>query len=219
MFGSAAGARDAPIIVPRRRFLKLLGGTLLTPALLTGRSTLQAADFVSQKLSPEQLWDGERQLVLAYKQGETLGELCQKLDAVKDELPVSIVWRLPPEWVKVFPTIHFEVSSRRWKKYAGWREPAEFIKYYEQFNPPPRTSDDASPFKQYAAQYQGEVWTYPGEIADHLLDPASMHQFSEFELNGLTKQEMEKLHSAHHESLIEPGRRPRVSSEPSMNQG
>jgi hypothetical protein len=210
MSRSAVAQPHAALLLPRRRFLKFLSGSLLAPALLRDGS-LPAADFVSRNLSPEQLWDHDRQLVFAYKQGETLGEFCQKLDAVKDELPVSILWRLPPEWVKVFPTIHFEVSSRRWKKYESWQDAAAFTHYYEQFNPPPKTSEDISPYKQYAANFQGEAWTYPGEIADHLLDPQSMHRFSEYELRGLTKGEMENLHSAHHEELVEPGRRPPVA--------
>lgn len=197
----------------RRRFLQLLGGAAALPLLL-GRDALWSAEFVSKDVDPAKLWDGDRQLVFAYQQGEELGEACRRLDEVKDELPVSILWRLPPDWARVFPTIHFEVSSRRWKKYDGWETAEAFVEYYEQFNPPPKTADQESPFKQYAAGYDGPEWTYPGTIKGHLLDPNSLHRFSEYELRGLSKREMENLHAAHHEERIDPGRRPpRTSSE------
>jgi hypothetical protein len=195
----------------RRRFLTLLGGGLILPAVLRdslSENALAAAEFVSAGVDPAKLWDGDRQLAFAYKQGEELGEVCQRLDEAKDDLPVSILWRLPPDWVKVFPTIHFEVSSRRWKKYDGWEDASDFVAYYQRFNPPPKSRDEDSPFKNYAANYGGPEWTYPGEIDDHLLDPNSLHQFSKFELQGLLKREMENLHSAHHEETIEPGVRP-----------
>jgi len=206
--GSDSRSRQARAALPdRRRFLTLLGGGLVLPALLSD-DVLSAAEFVSQGVDPAKLWDGDRQLVFAYKQGEELGEPCRRLDEAKDDLPVSILWRLPPDWVQVFPTIHFEVSSRRWKKYAGWEGPEPFLAYYEQFNPPPKSSDQTSPFKGYAAAYDGPEWTYPGEIDDHLLDPNSLHRFSKYELRGLSKREMENLHAAHHEERIGPGRRP-----------
>jgi hypothetical protein len=195
----------------RRHFLKLLGGSLVLPWLMSddafGRETAKS-DFVSKDVDPSKLWDGDKQLVFAYQQGETLGEACQRLEAAKSQLPVSILWRLPPDWVKKFPTIHFEVSSRRWKKYDQWESAEAFIKYYSQFNPPPKSAGDESPFKSYAATYTGDEWTYPGKIREHLLDPAQPHHFSEYELRGLSKQEMENLHSAHHEELVAPGRRP-----------
>lgn len=193
----------------RRRFLKMLGSGLLVP--LAG--TLQAAEeSASQDIDPARLWDGDRQLVIAYKQGETLGEACRRLDAVADQLPVKLLWRLPPDWVEIFPTIHFEVSSRRWKAYKGWPDASHFVKFYEQFNPPPKSPRQVSPYKQYAADYDGPEWTYSGKIRHHLLDPDSPHQFSKYELQGLTKQEMEKLHSAHHEKHVKPGRRPPVTN-------
>ena len=195
----------------RRHFLKLLGGSLLLPWVMgddvLGVETAKN-DFVSQDVDPAKLWDGDKQLVFAYKQGETLGEACQRLEDAKSDLPVSILWRLPPDWVKRYPTIHFEVSSRRWKKYDKWESAETFIKYYEQFNPPPKSAGDESPFKSYAATYTGDEWTYPGKIKAHLLDPTQPHHFSEYELRGLTKQEMENLHSAHHEERVAPGRRP-----------
>jgi hypothetical protein len=200
----------------RRHFLKLVGGSLLVPWLLgdtlfadeTQESGVKATGYVSQDLDPAKLWDGDKQLVFAYKQGETLGEACQRLEDAKSELPVSILWRLPPDWVKKFPTVHFEVSSRRWKKYESWESAEKFLQYYQQFNPPPKSAGDESPFKSYAAGYKGDEWTYPGKIRDHLLDPEQPHQFSEYELRGLSKQEMENLHSAHHEEVVAPGRRP-----------
>jgi hypothetical protein len=201
----------------RRHFLRLVGGSLLVPWLVGERlfadeaqdnGGVKATGYVSQDLDPAKLWDGDKQLVFAYKQGETLGEACQRLEDVKSELPVSILWRLPPDWVKKFPTVHFEVSSRRWKKYESWESAEKFIQYYGQFNPPPKSAGDESPFKSYAAGYKGDEWTYPGKIRDHLLDPEQPHQFSEYELRGLSKQEMENLHSAHHEESVSPGRRP-----------
>lgn len=195
----------------RRHFLKLLGGALVLPWMMSDdllADESKKSDYVSQDLDPAKLWDGDKQLVFAYKQSETLGEACQRLEDSKSELPVSIIWRLPPDWVKKFPTIHFEVSSRRWKKYETWENAEKFIKYYEGFNPPPKTDDDESPFKSYAANYNGDEWTYPGKIRSHLLDPTQPHHFSKYELRGLTKQEMENLHSAHHEELVAPGRRP-----------
>jgi hypothetical protein len=211
----ALGIRDALEIqvapAHRRHFLKWLGGALLLPwamgdDLLGDEST--TGNFVSRDVDPAKLWDGDKQLVFAYKQGETLGEACQRLDDAKSQLPVSILWRLPPDWVKRYPTIHFEVSSRRWKKYDQWENADKFIKYYDEFNPPPKSAGDESPFKSYAASYTGDEWTYPGKIRDHLLDPAQPHRFSEYELRGMTKQEMENLHSAHHEERIAPGRCP-----------
>jgi hypothetical protein len=194
----------------RRHFMKLLGGSLLLPWMMSDDLLAETAksDYVSQDVDPAKLWDGDKQLVFAYQQGETLGEACQKLEDAKSELPVSIIWRLPPDWVKKFPTIHFEVSSRRWKKYESWESAEKFIEYYNKFNPPPKSAGDESPFKSYAARYKGDEWTYPGKIREHLLDPAQPHHFSEYELRGLTKQELENLHSAHHEELVAPGRRP-----------
>lgn len=195
----------------RRQFLKLLGGSLLLPWALGDELSAEEtakSDFVSQDLEPSKLWDGDKQLVFAYKRGETLGEACQRLADAQPDLPVSLLWRLPPDWVRKFPTIHFEVSSRRWKKYDQWESAAAFSKYYDEFNPPPKSAEEPSPFKSYAASFSGDEWTYPGKIREHLLDPGQRHRFSEFELRGLTKQEMENLHSAHHEELIAPGRRP-----------
>ncbi|MCG8583301.1 MAG: hypothetical protein MI757_01145, partial [Pirellulales bacterium] len=146
--------------------------------------------------------------VYAYQQGPQLGEACKRLDTAESELPVRLIWRLPPDWVSVYPTIHFEVSSRQWKKYEGWQSPSHFVDFYAQYNPPPRSANQASPFQQYAATYDGPPWTYPGEIADHLRDPNSPHRFSEFELRGLSQQEMENLHAAHHEERVGPGLRP-----------
>ena len=201
------------LFVPhRRQFLKLLGGTLILPALAKV-DALSATEFVSDGIDPAKLWDGDRQLVFAYKAGEELGEDCQRLDDVKDDLPVSILWRLPPDWVKVFPTVHFEVSSRRWKKYDGWQDAEHFTEYYTKFNPPPKSLNEDSPFKQYAVEYNGAEWTYPGEIDDHLLDPTQPHRFSRYELQGLSKKEMENLHAAHHEERIEPGVRPPVAND------
>ena len=136
-----------------------------------------------------------------------LDNLRKKIVA-KDKLPVSLVWRLPPDWATVFPTIHFEVSSRRWKKYEGWQTPEHFNDFYGRYNPPPRSANELSPFKQYAKNFDGPEWSFPGELDEHLLDPDSLHRFSKFELRGLSEQEMKNLHSAHHEEQIEPGFRP-----------
>lgn len=203
--------RAGTIKTPNRRgFLKLLGGSLLLPAV--GRGLLPddvlAVDFVSQGIDPAKLWDANRLFVFAYKQRQELGELCQRLDAAQEELPVSLIWRMPPHWVKSFPTIHFEVSSRRWNKYEGWQTPKHFVDFYKRYNPPPRSANQSSPFKKFAATYDGPDWSYPGAIDDHLLDPDSLHRFSKFELQGLSKQEMKSLHAAHHEEYIEPGVRP-----------
>ena len=196
--------------VGRRDFLKRVGASLLLPAAakVLLPSEAWAGDFVSQGVDPAQLWDGERLRVFAYKQGAELGELCRRLDDVKAELPVSLIWRLPPDWANVFPTIHFEVSSRQWKKYEGWQTPEHFVDFYARYNPPPRSANQPSPFQQYAASYDGPKWSYPGEIDTHLTDPESLHRFSKFELRGLSKQDMENLHAAHHEEHIEPGLRP-----------
>jgi hypothetical protein len=194
----------------RRGFLKLLGGSLLLPTMGRGvfSTDVLAVDFVSQGIDPAKLWDANRLFVFAYKQRQELGELCQRLDAAKEELPVSLIWRLPPDWVKSFPTIHFEVSSRRWKKYEGWQTPEHFVDFYKRYNPPPQSANQPSPFKQYVATYDGPEWTYPDAIDEHLLDPSSLHRFSKFELRELSKREMENLHAAHHEEQIEPGLRP-----------
>ena len=205
---STAGNALSSITHPnRRKFLTILGGGLILPAFLKA-DVASAAGFVSEGVDPAKLWDGERQLVYAYKAGEELGEDCQRLEDSKEDLPVSLLWRLPPDWVKVFPTVHFEVSSRRWKKYDGWQDAEHFIEYYGKFNPPPKSVGEDSPFKHYAASYNGPEWTYPGGIEDHLLDPAQPHHFSKFELQGLSKREMENLHAAHHEERVEPGVRP-----------
>ena len=201
---SSASALGLP---HRRQFLGMLGGGLILPAVLNS-GIVSAAKFVSEGVDPSKLWDGDRQLVFAYKAGEELGEDCQRLEDVKDDLPVSILWRLPPSWVKVFPTIHFEVSSRRWKKYDGWKDAEEFVTYYRKFNPPPKSLGEDSPFKEYAANYNGAEWTFPGTIDEHLLDPNSPHRFSRYELQGLSQREKENLHAAHHEDRIEPGVRP-----------
>jgi hypothetical protein len=205
---------DAITTASRRGFLKLLGGSLLLPAVGGGLlpKDARAADFVSQGIDPAKLWDADRLIVFAYKQGQELGKLCRRLDDAKQELPVSLIWRRPPAWVHAFPTIHFEVSSRRWKKYEGWQTPEHFVDFYERYNPPPRSACEPSPFKPYAANYDGPPWTYPGEIDHHLLDPNSLHRFSNFELRGLSNEELVNLHSAHHEERIEPGlRSPRAA--------
>lgn len=196
--------------VGRRRFLRQLGSALLLPAAAQILLPEQAVggEFVSQGIDPAKLWDGHRLRVFAYKQGEQLGELCRRLDAERDRLPVSLIWRLPPEWVHVFPTIHFEISNRHWKKYEGWQTPAHFVEFYDRYNPPPRVAGEPSPYKEFAASYDGPTWTYPGEIADHLLDSDSLHRFSKYELQSLSKTEMENLHAAHHEQQVEPGLRP-----------
>jgi hypothetical protein len=114
---------------------------------------------------------------------------------------------MPEQWVKVFPTIQFETSARNWQTYEGWQNLEHFAKHYEQFNPPPRSNDATSPFKEFATNFPGSAWSFPGKIADHLLDPNSLHKFSEYEIRNLAEKEMINLHSAHHEDLIEPGRK------------
>ncbi len=205
----------------RRRFLaKLSGafaGALILPGMLGGRS-LKAAEgdvekaFISEGVDPAELWLEGKQIVVAYKQEEELDELSQALDVVRETLPVSLKWRIAPEWVKVFPTLHFETSDRQWQVYEGWQGIEHFAEHYDQFYPPPHSNEDTSPFKEYAANYPGIVWTYPGTIDHHLLDRSSLHKFSEYEIRNLSVKEMEKLHSAHHEGLIAPGRK--VTSKP-----
>ena len=164
-------------------------------------------EFVSKGVNPEKLWENDRQIVIVYQQGEVLGELCQQLDSVKEDLPVHLVWRLPPDWVNEFPTIQFEVSDRQWQTHKGWESMETFLVHYREFNPPPKSADEVSPYKKFAAYYDGKHWSYPGDIDHHLLNPKAPHRFSQFELFGLTKEEMENLHSSHHQKLLQPGRR------------
>lgn len=165
-------------------------------------------EFVSKGVDPEKLWENDRQIVIVYQQGEVLGESCQQLDSVKENLPVHLIWRLPPDWVNEFPTIQFEVSDRQWQTHQGWESMETFLVHYREFNPPPKSADEVSPYKNFAAHYDGKHWNYPGKIDHHLLNPKAPHRFSQFELFGLTKEEMENLHSAHHQKLLQPGRRP-----------
>ncbi len=210
-------------VTSRRRFLGQLtgafAGALILPALLESESFAAEEEkaFISDGIDPADLWLDGKQIVVAFKQGEEMGEMCRALDDMRAELPVAIEWKLPEEWVKVFPTIHFETSSRKWKVYEGWEDLEHFTKHYEQFNPPPHSNDDASPFKEYAADYPGAAWSFPGKIADHLRDPKSLHKFSAYEIRDLSKEAMINLHSAHHENLIEPGRNP--ASKPPPNEG
>jgi len=159
------------------------------------------------------LWDGPRQIVIAYQQGETLGEPCRLLDAAKDDLPVSIRWQLPPTWAERFPMIHFANSSGRWAVYKGWQSVEHFVAAYNEFNPPPKSDRQVSPFKEFVRTYADDYWTWPGRITDHLLDPEGPHRFSAYELRGLKVSEKKRLHAAHHQELIAPGRRPPAAVE------
>jgi hypothetical protein len=156
------------------------------------------------------IWDGQRQVVYAYQRGEEKGEACLRLDAVKDELPVKIVWQMPPDWVTTFPAIHFQTSSGQWAIYEGWQGKDEFLADYATYNPPPKSEQDTSPFKGFVQHYYDAQWTWPGLITQHLLDPHGPHRFSEYELRGLKTSEKKRLHTAHHNGLVEPGKRPPV---------
>jgi len=161
----------------RRRFLAqfsgAIAGALILPTLLENRAFAEDEEkaFISAGIDPTELWLDGKQIVVAYKQGEELGERCRVLDDVKAELPVALKWKLAEEWVKVFPTIHFETSSRNWQSYEGWTTIEQFTEHYEQFLPPPKSDEDTSPFKEFAADYSGRAWTFPGEIEEHLRNP------------------------------------------------
>lgn len=65
-----------------------------------------------------------------------------------------------------------------------------------------------SPFYHYTRNYQGALWSHPGDIRSHLKDDLVHHGFSDEELRGLSFLQMERLHSAHHHGFVAPGRRP-----------
>jgi hypothetical protein len=207
----------------RRRFLGQLSGAfagaLILPALLerqaVGAEETEEKAFISEGIDPAELWLDGKQIIVAFQQGEEMGEACRVLDGMQAELPVALKWKLPEEWVKVFPTIHFETSSRNWLVYEGWKDLEHFTEHYDQFNPPPHSDDDTSPFQEYAANFGGRPWTFPGKIDNHLRDPNSLHKFSAYEIRNLSEKEMINLHSAHHENLIEPGRK--TTSKPPGN--
>ena len=182
----------------------LLGRAPVLAAAVEGANN--AGD--NERLDPARLWDGDRQLVFAYQKGPEMGDACRLLDGDRRLLPVKLIWRLPPDWVQEFPTIHFEVSSRRWKSYTGWQGPQQFIDFYNQFNPPPRRRGQLSPFKPFVDRYETAKWSWPGRITDHLLDPNGPHAFSEYELRGLSVRQKKMLHSADHLGLVKSGRRP-----------
>jgi hypothetical protein len=154
------------------------------------------------------MWDGEKQVVYAYQRGAEKGEPCLQLEAVSVELPVKLMWHMPPDWVKTFPAIHFQTSSGQWAVYEGWQGKEAFLADYATYNPPPKTTKQASPFKGFVQKYWAPQWTWPGLITDHLLDPNGPHRFSEYELRGLKTSEKKRLHTAHHNGLVEPGKRP-----------
>ena len=193
-----------------RRKLLLGGCSLVLPAMCSRQLLLAAGSetFIDDAHHTIKAWDGDRQVVLAYQQGETKGQPCVQLALAEVELPVRLAWQLPPEWVKRFPTIHFMKSDGQWELYEGWEGAEEFLHVYDDFNPPERSPHQISPFKQFVRNYYPPYWRWPGGITNHLLDPNGPHRFSEYELRGLKTSEKKRLHAAHHMGLIEPGRRP-----------
>lgn len=80
--------------------------------------------------------------------------------------------------------------------------------------PAPQTTRKLSPFYWYSKDYGGRLWSYPGDVYSHLKDDLSHHGFSDVELRGLSPIQLQRLHSAHHEGLISPGREPAPPSRP-----
>ena len=201
---------DAAMPSLSRRKLMLAGCSLLTSSAFPSGMLFanEQERFVNSTRGTIKVWDGAKQVVIAYQCGPEKGEPCRRLALAEHQLPVKLAWQLPPEWVKSFPTVHFLKSNNAWEVIEGYENEESFLEDYDDFNRPQRSSRQASPYKEFVQNYYPAYWRWPGRITEHLLDPNGRHRFSEFELRGLKTSEKKRLHAAHHMGLIEPGRRP-----------
>lgn len=132
---------------------------------------------------------------------------CERCDAVKREyrealqrgalLPFHFRFEASsPSWVEVFPTLHFR-GRDGWKKVEGWPGLDEFTRRFRAATAhklPIHRKDT-----RLAIPRPSQQWTYPGRIQDHLRE----HGWTG-SLEGLSVEEMERIHSALHEGLIQP---------------
>jgi hypothetical protein len=96
-----------------------------------------------------------------------------------------------PGWVNAFPTIHFPsaTSETGWRSREGW----DGLDFFEDLFDRKQQAVQPGYQQQYSSR---SIWTYPGRIEGHL---KSTHGFSDSELRGLSRQQMEQLHSNEHE--------------------
>lgn len=164
----------------------------------------------------------QRPVAFAYKAPDSYCPACNELVAASDQLPVRIEWKAAPAWVTAYPTVHWKTAGDRWVHTTGWPGVEKFKADYARWNrhtvrhrgSPPRA---LSPFYYYTWTYGGRIWSYPGDIKDHLKNDLSNHGFSDVELRGLSPLQMQRLHSAHHEGLVSPGKEPPGGPESSID--
>lgn len=149
-----------------------------------------------------------RPLAWAYWNSAEPNDDCRRIERLREKLPVRIVWRPAPAWVTVFPTLHWPSSKGRWAKTVGWQGLAAFEDEFAKLHvaDPQAKPKPLSPFYEYTLNYGGTIWSHPGDIYGHLHDDLSHHGFGNGELLALSRGQLERLHSAHHEGRIHPGK-------------
>jgi len=106
-----------------------------------------------------------------------------------------------PAFVGAFPTIHFKspTSNTGWRRLVGWESFSKFKQKYDKAQAVQTV--EKVPAEPKASSYQLQfgsrsMWTYPGSIQNHL---RTTHGFTAGELRGLSRRQMEQLHSNEHE--------------------
>lgn len=103
--------------------------------------------------------------------------------------------RSAPAWVESFPTLHFR-GREGWKKVEGWPGLDEFTRQFRAATVRQQPTVRAS--ERLKLPQPASRWSYPGHIADHLRE----HGWTG-SLEGMSIEEMERIHSALHEGLIQ----------------
>lgn len=103
--------------------------------------------------------------------------------------------------VQLFPTfrIYHKGKWHQHEGYMSYRDAADLLG----LDMPRRSVQQASASLAHG-QYDGTSrWTYPGDIATHLMGPS--HGFQRGQLVGMSKDQLEALHSQHHEDKRQMG--------------
>lgn len=102
--------------------------------------------------------------------------------------------------INEFPTLYFKSSTSEtgWRRLVGWESFAKFKQKYDKAQAVQTVEKvPEKPKTGYQMQFGSRsMWTYPGSIENHL---KKSHGFSAAELRGLSRVELEQLHSNEHE--------------------
>ncbi len=133
--------------------------------------------------------------VFAYKPADFKCPGCDKLKMEADLLPVDLEWKSAPDWVKSYPTLHWQGIDGKWYQYQWGKLPTtekdvwRFIHRYSETREkqPPKEEPEF-----HSTSYDNRRWTWPGEIKQHLM---ATHGYSADELAGLSHAQLVAIHN------------------------